>query len=250
MIRALRLDERLQALAPGQRLSGSDLISASEQFTRQRGYSDLYDRPAKHFWDDMDSRISTDLSNMNAFDLLYLTDTSAELTGERREGWSTGIFAGINYRVQYNRFENNLTGSEISNVSTQTVFEPRAEAQWSKNLSLEHQLSASAMAQYLKPISSGSSGSTRGYDLSIAWLYTITDRLFTNTTAGYSRTSSSSASSSIDRYRATTQINYFIENRVSLFGNVQYQHTDFSQFQNNQLLFGAGIRYYITRSLF
>lgn len=250
MIRALRLDERLQALAPGQRLSSSDLISASQQFTRQQGYSKLYDRPAKHFWDDMDSRISTDLSTMNAFDLLYLTDTSAELTGQRREGWSTGIFAGINYRVQYNRFENNLTGSEISNVSTEAVFEPRAEAIWSKNLSLEHQLSASATYQYLKPISDSSSASTNRTDLDVAWLYTITDRIFTNTSAGFTRNSSSSASESINSYRAATQINYFIENRVSLFGNVQYLHTDFSQFSNSQILFGAGIRYYITRSLF
>lgn len=248
MIRALRLDERLQTLDPGLSLNSTDLIAASEQFARQRGYSEIYDRPEKYFWEEMDGQISTNLSAMNAFDLLYLTDTSVELTGQRQEGWSAGLFAGLNYQVQLNRTEDRLNDTENSDVHSTTYVEPRAELQWSRNLSLEHQVSFRSEYQYSQPITGSSRSSHQNLNLSASWLYSITDRLLTNTMAGYSRTNFSSAT--LNRISAAAEVNYFIENRLSIFTNLQYARSEFAGAEDNRVNFGAGVRYFMSRSLF
>ncbi|MEX0905483.1 MAG: hypothetical protein WD604_06235 [Balneolaceae bacterium] len=135
MIRALRLNERFEALNTDQSLSVADVLTASEQFTRQEGYQRSYDRPLKSFWQDMDQLLSPDLSALDPFDLLYLTDTSVETIGQRQEGWEITGTAGIGYSANYIREEDDISGTTSSNLSQFTNFIPRIYGAWYKNLS-------------------------------------------------------------------------------------------------------------------
>lgn len=247
VIRALRLGERLNALDIGQSMNEQDYISAAEQFTKFDRYQNRYDRPEKYFWGDMNEIISPNLSALNPFDLLYLTDTTLETIGSRQEGWEVQAMARLDYSTHYMEDETFESGSELSEY---TAFEPSISGLWSKNLSMKHQIGLSALIQSFIPLDDAGSNSTVTL-VTGSWLYTITDRILS--------TSSLMLVQHLDDplgfLIGNSQIDYFIENRFSLFSNILIHHQpkfldeDHDE-RNIRLIFSAGMRYYFKRGLF
>lgn len=260
IIRSLRLNERLNAVGAAS-LGMEDLIRASEHFTRENGYQQVYDRPLKYFWEDMDQQISPDLSALDTFDLLYLTNTSNETIGQRLEGWEVTGTAGINYFVNYQREEDRISGTESSQLTQNTNFEPRVTGAWYKNLSLEHQIGFRSNFSYRIPLNRSFDERSHILNISGSWLYNITDRFFSNTALNVLRVGNASETPVYTFIRIQSIFNYFIENSLSLFSSIGYDYrtnssvtvsngdvissTDRGRFQ-----FNAGIRYYLMRGLF
>lgn len=261
MIRSLRLNERYNSLDLGQSLGNEDIFNAAEHFTRERGYQQAYDRPLKYFWDDLDQLISPDLSGLDPFDLLYLTDTSSEVIGQRQEGWEISGAAGIQYSVQYNREENNSSGESSSSLSENPYFSPTISGAWYKNLSLEHQVSLQAGFNYLIPFNRSTDYRMYSFSVTGSWLYNLTDRMLTNTSVTFRTSDSRSDLPSNSDIAIRSEINYFIENRLALFSSVRYGYsfqaesevangTVISATDTGNLQFNAGIRYYLQRGVF
>lgn len=261
VIRSLRMNERLNALNTGQRLNQNDITEAADHFTRFNGYQQIYDRPQKNFWGDMDNLLSADLAALDAFDLLYLTDVTQEAIGSRREGWEIAAAAALQHTVNYSHIENEITNGSSSQTSTRTYLTPSVSGSWYKNLSLKHQIGINGSFQYQAAIDDESSfgGDIKIISTSANWLYTVTDRVLTNATVAYQRTGSELYDS--NRISILSEINYFLEDRFSLFCNLRFVYQTNSSFMfsgetitdsidRNNLVFDAGLRYYLKRGLF
>lgn len=247
VIRSLRLGERLNALDVGQSMNDQDYISAAEHFTKFNGYQNRYDRPEKYFWGDMNEIISPNLAALNPFDLLYLTDTTLETIGSRQEGWEIQALITLDYSARYTEDETLESGSELSES---TVFQPSISGSWSKNLSLKHQLGLSANLQSFILLDDDGSDPTLAI-VSGSWLYTITDRILSKTNV----TLIQHFTNPRGFLTANSEIDYFIENRFSLFSNIVMVHRPKFLDENHdhrsvQLFFSAGMRYYLKRELF
>lgn len=252
MIRSLRLNERLQSLQTGQALEPADLHQAARHFTRYNGYQQNFDRPQKQFWRDLDPLLSADLSALDPFDLLYLTDVTSEAIGQRSEGWNVEVSSGIRYRVLYDLEEENISGSRESQLTQRTYFVPALSGVWSKNFTLEHQVRLQSSVSMHMPIQNSSLENYVNVHAGGSWLYNLTDRILLNTGANYQWIGSSSFSF----IQVNSNINYFIEDRVVLFSTLQYTYVperevgpDSHQTQRI-FLFQAGLRYYLIRDLF
>lgn len=247
VIRSLRLGERLNTLDTDHSMNEADYMSAADQFTRFNGYQDTYDRPQKYFWGDIDEMISPNLAALNPFDLLYLTDTTMETIGSRREGWEIQALVTLDYSTRYTEDETLESGSKLSES---TVFQPSISGSWSKNLSLKHQLGLSANIQSFILLDANSSNPTLAI-VTGSWLYTITDRILTRTNL----TLIQNFTNPHGFLTANSEIDYFIENRFSLFSNIlMVHHPKFLDEDHNrrsvQIAFRAGLRYYFKRELF
>ena len=260
MIRAIRMNERLGVLNPGFGLSETDLFRAAEQFTQINGYAQIYDRPQKYFWGDMDEVLSADLSALDPFDLLYLTDTLQESIGSRSEGWQIEATAGLRYQVIYDSTEDETAGGTAqSNLSRSTLFTPNLSGVWAKNLSLRHQLRMNSSVHHLRDLRGDERLKMTTLNASANWLYSISDRILANTGVNYIRNSRELFSNSV--YMARTEFNYFLENRVSLFGNLSFIYEPESvvtitggevteTIDQRSINFNAGVRYYMRRGLY
>lgn len=192
-------------------------MSAADQFTRFTGYQEIYDRPQKYFWRDMDEMIKTDLAALDPFDLLYLTDTTLEAIGTRREGWEVRAEATLNYSTRYTEDDTFQSGS---NTSNSTTLQPAISGLWSKNLSLKHQLGLSGNIISLIRLNSDASNVTLA-NVSAQWLYTITDRILSRTSIILNQSFSNPKSGQIT---ANSEVDYFIEDKFSLFSNILMVH--------------------------
>lgn len=249
VIRSLRLGERLNTLNSGRYMSNEDYISAAEQFSKFNGYQDVYDRPQKYFWEDMDEMISPNLSDLNPFDLLYLTDTTLETIGSRREGWEIQALVAFDYSARYAEDESLGNGSDMH---TETYLRPSLSGSWSKNFSLKHQIGLSANIQSFIHLESENSAINL-ITLSSSWLYTVTDRILSTTSIFFlGRMSDSWDGGSLF---SNTEVDYFIENRFSLFANAGLVHypkilDPYHEQRSIRFTFSAGLRYYFKRELF
>lgn len=261
MIRSLRMNERLNALNAGQTLSQNDITNSAEHFTRLDGYRRSYDRHQKHFWGDMDNLLSADLAAIEAFDLLYLTDVTQEAIGSRQEGWEISALATLHHSLSYRRNEDKLTGSSNSRISKGTFLIPSVSGTWYKNLSLKHQIGFNGSFQYEMELGDESI-LNRDYNTlltSINWLYTITDRILTNTAITYQRTGRELFNS--NRIYIQSEANYFLEDRFSIFCNLGFEYhpnssisfangTITNSIDQRSFMFDVGVRYYLKRGLF
>ncbi|MEZ4387957.1 MAG: hypothetical protein R3D98_10375 [Candidatus Krumholzibacteriia bacterium] len=128
LLRAQRLAERLVALGrvrPGR----AQVLAAAEVLATRGGYGAIYDRPDRRFWQEVFAAL-TGGETLDLAEVLYLEDALAENLGDRRQG--VRVEAG-GWWIQ------NGTGDQEDHwLGTWT----RATA--ARNLSLDHQLTASA----------------------------------------------------------------------------------------------------------
>lgn len=252
MIRSLRLNERMQALGNNQSMSNSDYLAAAQHFTKHSGYAQRYDRPEKHFWEDMNTVISPDLSSLSPFDLLYLTETSLETIGSRSEGWEVEASGTIRYTTDYSRTTDNLIGQPVSNLNSSTMFIPRLEGRWSKNVSLKNQFSLHAYIQSFIELDDNSDNYSMA-SVGASWLHNVTDRILSTTSFYLMKPFGNVFPSGLLNINST--IDYFIENRFSLFTNVNLiNRPEFlssnQEGGSTQIIYRAGLRYHFLRGLF
>lgn len=245
-IRSLRLGERLNALNNGQSMTNQDYFSAADHFTQYSGYQSRYDRPQKYFWGDMDDMISPNLSALNPFDLLYLTDSTVEAIGTRKEGWEVQVSGTLDYSTRYTK---NISVTMENELSQETIFQPRISGSWWKNLSLKHQIAFSGQLQSFIWLNSNHNSTYVG-DIQAQWLYTITDRILSTTNlALLHRFSGNSGLISLN-----SGIDYFVENRFSIFTDIFMAHRPLflndGDSRSLDLFVNAGLRYYFKRELF
>lgn len=260
IIQSLRLKERLNSLNTDENLNRQDIINAADQFTKLNGYQQAYDRPQKYFWGDMDEQLTADLSGLNPFDLLYLTDVTSEALGTRLEGWEVSASIDLQYNVQYFHQENGNSGGSSSETSTTTSVIPTLNGVWYKNLTLRHQIGLSGSFRYQKLLGEDSPfDDSTIFNSSASWLYSITDRFLMNNVLTFLRVGRDG--NPINRLLFRSSFDYFIENRFSLFANVDYHYAwDSTQtfvdgsliesFDERDIRFTAGLRYYLKRGLF
>jgi hypothetical protein len=135
VLRALRLSERLRALGR-QPLATTDVQRLADVLTRAGGYGQVFDRPDRRLWGDLLEPLAGNGSPLSAFEIFYLRDVSFEELGSRNEGAAIEGGIEIQRSIRYH-------------VSPQDAVGPWLAAAWSRNLSLNHQVSADLRASYL-----------------------------------------------------------------------------------------------------
>lgn len=251
MIRALRLNERLNSLGSEQEMTLNDLRNASEQFTKVNGYNQVYDRPDKYFWGDMDSEISPNLMALNPFDLFYLTDVSSESIGQRLEGWEVVAQLDLNHSVNYLKTNDNIPDTESSQLNRTTMLSPNVMGVWYRNLDLKNQVGLTAQISYNTDIASGSNFSYYTLQTRAEWLHTITDRFLAQPYISYIRFMNDIKNQNLS---VGSSFNYYVENNLSIFTTIRYTYikneiNNFSE-SRNRFQLNAGVRYYMRRGLF
>lgn len=268
VIRALRLKERYGVLANGNQLDNGEVEEAADVFTRYDGYQQQYDRPEKHFWQAMDEASSGSFSDLQPFDMLYLTDVLDESIGQRLEGWELAGGGIFNYSNSLNRFDTPFqTPTFERSLSIGKNAGAFVDGRWFKNLSLNHQIGFTVVAGHTYPLDSDVQYK---WDTTVRveanWLWNVTDRFLMNTRL-------------INRYDATKQkadeyfdggrswvndsvlsssFTYFIENRLAFNINARYNLSYFGETASQEvfnrrvrrLSFNAGVQYYFSRNLY
>ena len=211
VVRALRLGERLAALGKLPGLSDREVQGVAEHFTRRLGYSRVYSRSGKYFWDDLRD-IVDGMDTLTPFETYYVTDVQMENLGDRLEGWE--IAAGPS-----------LASREYDGRDRNAVLPGFARGTWYRNHTLDHQTGLEIEGKLGRHIDGsadlGAEGSVRFY---AEHLWVIADRLvwrphfsatvaFLNVDATDERKEWLRAD---QRYSLNSAFTFYIEDRVSL----------------------------------
>lgn len=252
VIRALRLDARLQALGRDARLTDEEVQDVAHQFARTPGYGAVYDRPDKYFWDDLFEQLDGRLSPLSPFETLYLTDVLQERIGQRFEG--ADVAAGGLVRTGMINLSAFNPGPS-SNASSEVELGAFASGRWYKNLSLNHQLELNADLAATTVVTTADVAALRS-TVGGAWLWSVADRFLLDTrlaadfiTFDEPSTLPPHPYTNQQHYTATTNLFIFVENSVALQvgGHADWQRNESSDWFNwNATL---GLSYYLDRAL-
>jgi hypothetical protein len=228
VIRALRMRERARALNVAVNFTNEDIQSAADQFTRYQGYLENYDRPQKYFWGDMDNATTTDLSALDTFDMLYLTDVLDEAIGTRLEGWEVTGGAVFNYSSRLDRVEEDILTRNYLTTTEAGVF---ISGRWYKNTSLVNQFGLFSDFTLTYPLNQQDTSPfddtvqrTASMLIGASWLYNITDRVLLQTSLAdfYTRTKiensllPSNYSQWSNQIQLSMDLSVYVENDLSL----------------------------------
>ena len=175
VIRALRVRERLRAVAPGTSLSDRQVQTAAKQLARRPGYESVYDRPDRFFWRDFFDQVG--LSDRSAFETYYVADVLREPVGVRREGADLAGGPTGSYRRNLRRTEEDdrLVERSFSDGGTVGGF---VRGRWYRNVTLHHQLGADVEATYTHFVDSqGPLDHEVRLDAEAQWLWVVADRV-------------------------------------------------------------------------
>jgi len=246
VIRALRVRERLRAVAPGASLSDEQVQAAARQLARRPGYGAVYDRPDKSFWRDVFDRAG--LADRSAFETFYVADVLREPVGVRREGAEVlgGPFASYDRRLEREEEDGEVADRRLSTVSTLGGF---GRARWFRNVTLRHQLGVDAEARYTTVLerSRGPSNDRIGVDLEGQWLWVLADRVRLDTRLRADvRYEESSTSEWIrqHQYVLSSDLLIFVENSLSFSAgaNLAYDWSS-DDTGDSRSRFGAGLQF-------
>ena len=254
VIQALRFNERMDRLGIGD-LSDQQLQQMAAIFSQRTGFSRVYDRPGRHFWDEISGVAPDQLHNLSFYDAYYLSETLIESTGRRYTGWDgMGMVFIDHQRYSEKREQNETTIRDDDESETRLGF--RFSGRVFHNMSLEHMLSARAnvglgMASY-----SDRDDNERlfqgGFEL--GHLYNVTDRLLVQNIFANSIENVGSGDDRIDFriFRFNSSATYYIEDHVALTANLSYV-TERREIGNNAHTrndFGlrVSLRYYFIRT--
>ena len=271
VLRAIRLKERYEVVS-GQTLGGAEILNTADQFTRFQSYQQTYDRPEKYFWGDLNSILDNKLDRLSAFDLFYLSDVFDEQLGSRFEGAELLFSVDYRYNNSLLRAEEELDGSrdESRNISIERAATVKLDADFYKNLNLKNQIHIAFNNRGMFPLERANNYEWQfRSDLEFNWLYVIADRWHVNNyiTSSFNTFSLKERERivSIKSHNINTSISsnltYFIENRMGITGNLSfgndYQYDrqflttstkdTWNRFDWN---FQLGVIYYFNRNLF
>jgi hypothetical protein len=251
VIRALRLSERLAELGKVNLLAPEQILSVAEHFAKRSGYTEVYQRWDRHFWDDLFETIDH-AGSLNPYEAHYVADVLDEKTGKRYEGWS--VSSGLEFTSTYYH----------SGGRDEAILGWFAEAGWYRNLTLTTQLGLEGWADYGVVIAEN--GGRRDSDglvrVTPEFLWIVNDRILwesqleaTLIFGKAGRTSSGPRDWFLDkRLNLTSDFTFFVEDNLSLDVGMAYalriddewlstiRRTDF-------LIWSLGLTYYLDRRL-
>ncbi|HHP7238550.1 hypothetical protein [Longibacter sp.] len=259
VVRALRVRERLRALGR-EEVMGADAVQAAAQaFARRPGYTAIYDRPDKYFWNDLFSGIGNTADGLAPGEVFFVAEALQEPVARRLEGGEVRVGLTLDYENELDRTEDNGILSQRSRTidSAYGVF---ASGEYFTNLGLRQQIGFVLDGQYLRPTEDDRIADSRSrITLDATWLYDVADRfqLDTQVNARYNRISR------VEPFEAQewtlganvqTDARVFIENRLLLTAGVGYAYDyedqeDFGDQTSHGMFFDVGVRYYLFRSL-
>ena len=226
VVRALRLDARLQALDRSGRLSDEQLQEVARQFARRPGYPAVYDRPDKHFWNDLFEQIDDQIGPLSPFETLYLTDVLQERLGQRFEGAD----AAIGTQTRVGTLIVPFVPIQVSpDASTEAELGAFVTGRWYKNLSLNHQLGFTGDVAAAEIVTQGGPGTgTLRTTATGTWLWSVADRFVLDTQLTAHLTAFDEGFTPLRRYTATSSLFYFVENNAAfnVTGNMRWQQDD------------------------
>ncbi len=154
VVRALRIRERLNALDYDITLDDEDIQNMAQQLAKISGYNGVYDRSDKYFWQDFSNSIG--VAELAPYEQYYIQDALHENIGQRYNGWMTafGLFYTDN-RTELNEDYLSIRSNpgDLEDVVRETNSErikdfrqwgPYITSRWVKNITLRHQLGATA----------------------------------------------------------------------------------------------------------
>ncbi len=254
VIRALRFNERLNALNAGS-LNEGQIQDLASVFAQRTGYTRVYNRPNRHFWDEISNTAPDLLGNMNFYDAYYLSETLMESTGQRYEGWDgTGqVFVD---RQSYSEKRETDGNTTMDTEQSSTQLGLNLAGRFFHNLSLEQMVSVRANLGFgLYFPDEGDSEGLFLAGIELGHLYNITDRILVQSAISnnYERFGSGDDSFSYRVFRINSSVTYFIEDNVNVFATISYRNDkeDFGNGDRSRSDFGinVGLRYYFLNSL-
>jgi len=259
VIRALRVRERLQALGRDDMMGREAVQAAAQAFARRPGYTAIYDRPDKYFWNDLFSEIGDETDGLAPGEVFYVAEALQEPVGRRLEGGEVRAGVTLNYDNELERTEDNgvLTRRDRDIESAYGLF---ASGEYFTNLGLRQQVGIVLDARYTRPTEDDRiTDSASRVTLDATWLYDVADRfrLDSRVNARYARTQRAEPfdiTESAIGVSVQTDARVFVENRLAVTTGVGYAYDyedqgDRADQTSRGMFFDVGVRYYLFRSL-
>lgn len=258
VIRALRVQERLQELGRENVLSSDNIQAAAQQFARRPGYAPVYDRGDKYFWNDFFSGIEAQSSELLAYESFYLAESLVEQVARRQEGYEVSAGIDLDYLNRLNK-ENQASGFDERRRSINSTVGFFAEGRYATNTSLRQQITVFGDVSYGIPTQEDASiEGVLQASVGGRHLWEIADRyqLITSATAQHRRQKPETGDAVTDvDLLASSNFAVFVENNVRLNAGLNYNYslstTDFanSQRTTNEIRFSFGVNYFLFRGL-
>ncbi|MGE5410573.1 MAG: hypothetical protein ACM3MI_06405 [Clostridiales bacterium] len=260
VVTALRFQQRLKQLnLLNNDLSSKAVEDLAEQFSRQNYYSNVYNRPDKYFWRDIEKVLINDnivsLNSLNQYANSYLREVPNEMRFIRNEGLASGIGLEVNY---VNNYYSDNYNSYDPHISEELYTLANAYVQFSHQLNLNSQfgflLSASGGPNLIK-----NSVIKQRYVLNaqLRYDYELTDRIVTSVEDNFSLGFYNYDLQKKSLYNSVSLgLNYFIEDNVLLKASYNWKYSDdkhiaginnFQWSSNNYV--NLGITYYFDRGI-
>ncbi len=249
VIRALRFSERMNALGTGT-LSDGQVQDVAAIFSKRNGYGLVYDRPDRHFWNDVSNVVPGLVDNLSFFDAFYLSETMVEATGQRFQGWDVAALAFVDHnRFSDKRETDGNTTLDMDDSFTQVGL--NLAGRFFHNLSLEQMISLRANLGFGRFIpDEGDSESLFLAGIQLGHLYNITDRVLlqSSLSTDLDRVGSGDDAFSQRVLRLTSALTYFIEDNINVTATIAYR-SDKEEFGSvdrtrSELGFNVSLRYY------
>ena len=266
VVRALRVRERLRAVAPGTSLSDEQVQKAARQLARRPGYEAVYDRPDKVFWRDFFDRVGA--ADRSPFETFYVADVLRESVGLRREGAELQIGPSVSYDRQLERDSENDQLTDRT-LATQTTIGGFVRGRWYRNVTLQHQLGADLSASYGYFVENEAPDRFNQIQPSVdhnvdlqaegQWLWVLADRFRLDTrmstSLNYRRNPlGEGAFRPENRYALSSNLVIFVENslRLTTGGTLSYRYDGTRPFRTESNLFTSvqfELSYVLSRAL-
>ena len=225
ILQAERINERLQALGR-QPLPLEDVLRLASVLAKQGGYYRVFDRPNRQLWRDMLEPLIARGETLSPFELYYLGDVFYEALGSRREGFLVNASASLQRETE--DFANAYTTS-----FGLTYWGPNVGVEWSHNLNLDHQLSASGDANYSwLDFDNGAEGERGIVFVSLEHQWVVADRfLWSNGLSGnlaYNEITAPAEVRTISRQKAARLLSvfsFYVEDRIRLAPSAEVNWT-------------------------
>ncbi|MBN1301867.1 MAG: hypothetical protein JW995_11690 [Melioribacteraceae bacterium] len=102
LVQAARLQNRLMVLNKlNKPFDNETMIALAQQLSKSSAYNNVYDRPEKYFWNDIESTLNShgiSLSTLNQYAASYLREVENEIRFMRYEGFMINPLLGLEYR--------------------------------------------------------------------------------------------------------------------------------------------------------
>jgi hypothetical protein len=215
VIHALRFRERFAELGLAPELTDAQVQEVAGLFSQYSGYDFIYDRQDKYFWDTLYKTVGVEA--LTPFQMYYLRESFGESIGYRREGWQLDL-AGT---IGVHHYESSL--QDYSRLVHQKI---GLSFQWSKNLNLNHQLSAHFYPGYSRQQVSDYVEYGRNIQADVEHLWVVADRVLLTSGAEITlddsklkyaaRLNADNRTFEYDLYNVYSEFSFFIEDFLAL----------------------------------